>query len=179
MDFLECVQSRRSVRKYQPTPVEEATLRRIIQAASYAPSWKNTQTTRYILVQDSRVKAELAEHCVMGFEPNKVTILDAPVVILVTTITGRSGYERDGTFSTDKGTHWQSFDAGIATQTLCLAACNEGLGTVVLGIFDEKKVAEIVGIPQGQTLSAMVTIGEPKEIPAMPRRKEVDDLLTV
>ena len=179
MDFMECVQGRRSVRKYKPNAINEPVLQKIIQAASYAPSWKHTQTTRYIIIQDPQKKSDFAEQCVMGHEGNKATILNAPAIILITTIGSRSGYERDGTFSTSKGLHWQSFDAGIATQTLCLAAWNEGLGTVVMGIFDEERVAEIVDIPEGQTLSAMVAIGEPLEISPMPKRKEVSDLLTM
>lgn len=178
MEFLECVSNRRSVRRYKPDPVEPEVLRRIVSAAVYAPSWKNSQTTRYIAVSDSALKQKLAEECVMGFAGNQQIILSAPMVILVTTITGRSGFDRDGTPSTGKGTHWQSFDAGIATQTLCLAAHNEGLATVIMGIFDEEKAAQCAKIPDGQELSAMVAIGYPDESPAMPRRKTVEDLLT-
>ena len=58
----------------------------------------------------------------MDFEYNQKTMHNAPALILVTTITGHSGFERDGSFSTSKETHWESFDAGIAVQTLCLAA---------------------------------------------------------
>ncbi len=179
MDFLECVKGRRSIRKYKPDAVSDETLSGIISAASFAPSWKNTQTTRYIIIRDKSKINELAEHCVMNFEPNMVTIMNAPAIILVTTITSRSGFERDGSFSTGKGTHWESFDAGIATQTLCLTAYNEGLGSVIMGIFDETEVAKIVAIPEGQKLSAMVAIGYPQEEPVMPKRKEVQELMTL
>ena len=178
MDFLECVKGRRSIRKYKPDAISDETLKNIITAASFAPSWKNTQTTRYIIIKDQSIKNELAEHCLMNFEPNKVTVMNAPAIILVTTITSRSGFERDGSFSTSKGTHWESFDAGIAAQTLCLAAFNEGLGTVIMGIYDEDEVAKVVSIPDGQKLSAMVAIGYPQEISAMPKRKDIGELIT-
>lgn len=113
----------------------------------------------------------------MDFEYNKKTILGAPVLILVTTLTPRSGFERDGTPSTSKGTHWESFDAGIATQTLCLAAHEEGLGTMVMGVYDEDKVIETAKIPAGQKVSAMVAIGYADELPAMPKRKSADEIL--
>jgi nitroreductase len=177
MDFMECVKGRRSVRKYKPVQVEDGLLEEVVVAASYAPSWKNTQTARYIVVQDEALKKELAENCVMDFEFNKKTIYNAPALILVTTIAGRSGFERDGSYSTSKGTHWESFDAGMATQTLCLAAYAQGLATVVMGIFDEAKAMEAAGIPAGQRLSAMVAIGWPDEDPAMPKRKGVTELL--
>lgn len=179
MDFLECVKGRRSIRKYKPDAVSEETLKNIVMAASFSPSWKNTQTTRYIIIRDKSKINELAERGVMNFEPNKATIMNAPAIILVTTITSRSGFERDGSFSTSKGTHWESFDAGLATQTLCLAAYNEGLGTVIMGIYDEAEVAKVVAIPDGQKLSAMVAIGYPREISAMPKRKDVGELITL
>jgi nitroreductase len=93
-------------------------------------------------------------------------------------IAGRSGYERDGSFSTGKEDRWEIFDAGIATQTFCLAAYNEGLGTVIMGYFDEKEVSKVVDLPEGQKLAAMVAIGVPDETPDMPRRKSVEELLT-
>ena len=71
------------------------------------------------------------------------------------------------------------FDAGIATQTFCLAAHDKGVGTVILGIFDDAKVGEIVGIPDGQTVAAVVAMGYPAFAPEMPPRKSVDDLLTI
>ena len=71
------------------------------------------------------------------------------------------------------------FDAGIATQTFCLAAHDKGVGTVILGIFDDAKVGEIVGIPDGQTVAAVVAMGYPAFAPEemLPPRKSVDDLL--
>jgi len=179
MEFLECVKGRRSVRKYKSKPVDDAQLKEIIAAAAYAPSWKNTQTTRYIVIKDATLKEYIADHCVSGFEWNKKIIHNAPAVILVMTIGERSGYERDGSFSTKKETHWESFDAGIATQTLCLEAHNKGLATVILGIFDEDKIIEHVKIPEGQKLSALVAVGFPDETPDMPKRKCVEDLLTI
>ncbi|MDL2236552.1 nitroreductase family protein [Christensenellaceae bacterium OttesenSCG-928-K19] len=179
MEFMECVENRRSVRKYKADKPEEGVFEKIVQAASYAPSWKNSQTVRYIVVEADSVKNEIAERCVMDFEYNQKTIQNAPAIILVTTIASRSGYERDGSFSTGKGTHWESFDAGIATGILCLAAHEQGLGTVVMGIFDEEKVRQVAGIPDGQKLSAMVAVGYPEEQPAMPKRKGVEELLSI
>jgi nitroreductase len=69
------------------------------------------------------------------------------------------------------------FDAGIAAQTLCLAACNEGLGTVIMGIFDENEVASVIGLDSSQSVSALIAIGYPDEQPVMPKRKETIDLI--
>ena len=177
MGFTECVSGRRSIRKYKSKKIEENVLKKIMTAATYAPSWKNSQTVRYIIVENEALKKELAQDCVMDFTLNRDNIMSAPAVILVTTIINRSGYERDGTFSTNLGTHWESFDAGIATQTLCLAAYSEGLGTVIMGIFNAKKIMQTAKIPEGQKLAAVVAIGYPDETPPMPKRKGVEELL--
>ncbi len=100
------------------------------------------------------------------------------MLIAVTMITKRSGYERDGSFSTAKKDGWQMFDAGIAVQTFCLAAYEKGIGSVILGIFDEAKAASILEIPEDRELVTLIPIGYPAEEPAAPKRKPVDDLLS-
>ena len=179
MNATECIKTRRSIRKFDSRAVESQVIADIVNVAAFAPSWKNSQTTRYIAVLDKAVKDRLANECMMGFEYNVGTASGAPAIVVVTTVNGRSGYERDGSATTSKGTHWQSFDAGIATQTFCLAAHEAGLSTVIMGIFDEEKVKEVIGVPEGQSVSALVAIGYAAEEPQAPKRKSADDLLTV
>lgn len=179
MNAIEMLEGRRSVRKFKDQEVSRETLEKIVGLAAFAPSWKNTQTARYIAVTSEDVKQKIIDEGVMGFDGNKRTIGNAPVLIVQTTVDERAGYERDGSFSTSKGTHWQSYDAGIAGQTFCLAAFEEGLATVIMGIFEEEKVKEIVGVPEGQSVSALIALGYPDEEPKMPPRKSVDDLLTI
>jgi nitroreductase len=100
------------------------------------------------------------------------------MLIAVTFLTGRSGFERDGSFSTSKGSFWQSYDAGIATQTFCLAAWDKGIGSVIMGIFDEAKAARLLNLPEGRELAALIPVGYPDEAPAAPRRKPAEELLT-
>lgn len=90
---------------------------------------------------------------------------------------GRSGFERDGSYTTSKEDRWEVFDTGLATQTFCLAAHDKGVGSVILGIFDESKVAEILGIDEGQRVAALVAVGYADEAPDAPKRKSVDDLV--
>ena len=115
----------------------------------------------------------------MGFAGNQAIIENCPVLIVETIVHGRSGFERDGSYSTTKEDRWEVFDAGIAAQTLCLAAQEMGLGTVIMGIFDEQKLAETVGIPEGQIAAALIAVGYPDIQPQAPRRKTVEDLLTI
>lgn len=178
METIESIKTRRSIRVFEDKPVEKETIEELISIATYAPSWKNSQSTRYIAVLDKAKKDKIANECIMGFEGNKKSIDNAPVLIVVTTVNCRAGYERDGSFSTSKETHWQSFDSGIATATFCLAAHEKGLGTVIMGIYDEAKVIEALEIPEGMSVSALVALGYPAENPVAPKRKEVEQLLT-
>lgn len=179
MNAVECIKTRRSVRKFTDEMVSVDTVREIVELASYAPSWKNTQVIRYTLVEDPEIIAKIAAEGVMDFPLNQKTVSRAKQLMIVTKKDGICGYEKSGEFSTSKGSEWEMFDAGIATQTFCLAAHDKGVGTVILGIFDDAKIGEIVGIPDGQTVAAVVAMGYPAFAPEMPPRKSVDDLLTV
>ncbi len=179
MEAEACIKTRRSVRKYTDELVSKETVREIVELASYSPSWKNTQVIRYILVENEKLIAQIADEGLMDFPLNVKTVSRAKQLMIITKKDGISGYEKDGSFSTSKEENWEMFDAGIATQTFCLAAWDKGVGTVILGVFDDKKVGEIVGIPEGQTVAAIVVLGYPAFAPDMPPRKSVEDLLTL
>ena len=112
------------------------------------------------------------------FPNNGAIIENAPMLIALSFVKGRSGYERDGSFTTAKGDRWQMFDAGVAAQAFCLAAYDKGLGSVIMGIFDEAKAASLLELPENQELAALIPVGFPDEEPSAPRRKAVEDLLT-
>ncbi len=100
------------------------------------------------------------------------------MVVAVTVIKGRSGFERDGSFTTARGDAWQMFDAGVASEAFCLAAYDQGLGTVIIGIFDQQEAADLLEIPENQDLIALIPIGYSAEAPVAPKRKPVTDLLS-
>lgn len=178
MEIKECIETRRSIRKYNAEPITKEEIEAVIAEATYAPSWKNTQTTRYIVVLDPKTKSVIGNECCMGFAGNAKNIESAPALVVITTVDHRSGFERDGSASTSKGSHWQSFDSGIACQTLCLAAHSLGLGTVIMGIFDEEKIKKALDIPADQSVSALVSLGHYDELPKPTPRKGVEELLT-
>lgn len=177
MTANECIKGRRSIRQFKDTPVSREVLESVVETASYAPSWKHTQITRYIAVEGS-LKDRIAKECTSAYAKNGEIIDSAPLLIAVTFIKNRSGFERDGSFSTPKEGGWQMFDAGIATEAFCLAAYEQGLGTVILGIFDEAKAASLLDIPEDRELVALIPMGYPAEEPVAPRRKPVEELLS-
>ena len=180
MDLVKGIKERRSIRKFQNKPVPHELLTEVVEIARFAPSWKNTQIARYIIVEDREKIAKIAtEECTLGFTYNIKTMAAAPALVLLTYVNKRSGYEKDGSFTTPKEDRWEMFDAGIAAQTFCLAAHEKGLGTVIMGIFDENKVGEIVEIPEGQTLAAIIPIGFPADGEVVcPPRKEAEALIS-
>lgn len=177
MELKDCILNRRSIRRYSNRPVTREQVEQIVSLASYAPSWKNTQVARYIAITDHSLIEKLASECVLGFTHNADILRSCSVLVIQSIVNKRSGYERDGSFSTTQGTHWESFDAGLAAQTFCLAAQELGIGTCILGIFDEVKTAEALSLPEGQTVSCMIPMGFPAEEPNAPKRKEVSKLL--
>lgn len=178
MEVKECILGRRSIRKFTNQEIDDSVLREIVEEASYSPSWKHTQIVRYIVVKDPVLKEKISE-CTSVYPGNGTIIKNAPALVAVTVIKNRCGYERDGSFTTERKDTWQMFDAGIASQTFCLASYEHGLGTVILGIFDNDKITELLQIPAERELVALIPIGYPDETPVAPRRKPVDDLLQI
>lgn len=176
MTAKECIIGRRSIRSFTEQPVSHELLEQIVETASYAPSWKNTQITRYIAVE-GEMKEKLAA-CTTIWAGNGNIMNNAPMVIAVTVITGRSGFERDGSFSTGKGDGWQMYDAGVASEAFCLAAYEQGLGTVIMGLYDEADATKLLELPDNQELVALIAIGYPAQAPEAPKRKPVTDLLS-
>lgn len=175
MNAINCIKTRRSIRRYKPDSIDHSIIDSIIDAASYSPSWKNTQITRYIAIEDSSILGKITDE--FTNEHNANIIRQAPMLLAVTLIKGRSGFERDGSFSTKKGDRWQMFDVGAACQTLCLAAKDQGLGTVIMGVFEEDGITDLLQLPADQELAALIALGYPDIDPEAPKRKSVNDLL--
>ena len=176
MNATECIKGRRSIRKFKDDKVNHSLLESIISISSFTPSWKNTQITRYIAIEDISLIKKIADDFTPEFNAN--IIKQVSTLIAVTFVKGRSGFERDGSFSTKKEDRWQMFDVGAACQTFCLAAHDAGLGTVIMGIWDEDGITDLLNIPENQELAALIAIGYPDCSPEAPKRKSTEDLLT-
>lgn len=176
MTAQECIKTRRSIRKFKADSIDHSIIEEIIADASFSPSWKNSQTVRYV-VAEGKVKDEIAEKATSIWPGNGDIIKNAPALVVVVSIDKRSGYERDGSPSTPKNDGWTMFDAGIASQTLCLAAHERGIGSVIMGLYDEDVVSEILSLEEGKSVSALIPIGYPDINPDAPKRKSVEDLL--
>jgi nitroreductase len=174
MDLLEAIKGRRSIRKYKPDPVSEGTLRMVMEAVRWSPSWANTQCWEVIIVKEPDIKSALAS-TLTTTNPSLSSMTEAPLVIVLCGKKGVSGFKK-GEATTVKG-DWLMFDTGIAMQSLCLAAHDQGLGTVVIGLFNHKKAEEILGVPQSVEVVAMTPLGYPAAEGSAPKRKEISEFV--
>ena len=175
MDTFEAIYNRRSIRRYEDKPVPDDMLNKVLDAARWAPSWANSQCTRYVVIKDLATKAKLAE-CVNKGNPATEALKNAPIVIVACAVLKKSGYYKDMEV-TDRG-DWFMFDVGIAMENLALAAQALGLGTVHVGLIpDSKKVDEILGLPEEIVSVEMMPLGFPVGEAKAPPRKELAEIV--
>ena len=176
MEILEAIRTRRSVRRYKTTPIDDKALELVLEAAHWAPSWSNTQCWRFIVVRDDKVKKELATTVPKANRAHDC-VENAPVTIVVCAEIGKSGY-LGGKFIPDKNEWWYMFDAALAMQNLVLAAHSLGLGTLYTGWFDPEKAAGILGVPKGFTVVSMTPLGYPDLTPKTTPRRELSQTVS-
>ena len=178
MDAIQCLISRRSIREYTDEPVSAQEIENVVEISQMASCWENTQPIRYVAVLEKELKDKIADECTKKFPWNTENIHAAPALVVLCAIKGLSGYEPDGSPSTSKGTHWQSFDAGVAAAHFCLAANALELGTLIMGRYDEGKIKDILSLPEEYDVSAIIAVGHPAVIPAANERKPLKEVLS-
>ncbi|MDD4876123.1 MAG: nitroreductase family protein [Dehalococcoidales bacterium] len=181
MDVLEAIRTRRSIRQYKNTLVDDETIKLVLEAARLAPSWANTQCWRFVVVRDSSIKNQLADMLSKN-NPATNAVRNAPVVIITCAELGKAGYLRRESGerrepATDKGEYWYMFDVAISMQNLVLAAHSLGLGTVYIGAFDAKGAANILKVPDGYCVVGLTPLGYPDQNPEPRPRKEISEIV--
>lgn len=166
MDFYDVIKKRHSIRKYKPDAVEEDKLNRLLEAARLAPSGKNGQPWRFIVVRNAELKKALVKPC-----RDQAFIAEAPVVIVGCANEDES-YQKQGNYMKS----WP-IDLAIAFDHLMLAATVEGLGTCWIGAFDEKEIKKALNIPEHLRVVGLTPVGyadgEPKPKPRKPLQEIV------
>ncbi|MGG7214785.1 nitroreductase family protein [Clostridium nigeriense] len=177
MDAIKMIEERRSVRKFKNEKVDRETMKEIISISRWAPSWKNLQIARYTLVDNEDIIKQLATEGVNGFVYNIKTLKNAKGVAVLSFVKCKSGKMDEDNYATSKANAWEVFDAGIACQTFCLAAHAKGVGTCIMGVIDEESIAKIIGLPEEETVAALIVYGYEDEHPKATQRKDVDDIM--
>lgn len=171
-EFSEVVTGRRSIRKYEEKDVPEELLNQVLEAVKWAPSWANTQCWEVVVIRDPETKQKLQAVLSKG-NPATKALVAAPVLLAMCGKRDSSGYYK-GQVTTKFG-DWMLFDLGLATQNLCLAAHDAGLGTVIAGLFDHDKAAEILSVPEGYEVVTLIPLGYPAKVSSAPKRREIAD----
>lgn len=172
MDLLKVIHERRSIRKLRTDPVPDEILMEILDAARRAPSWANTQPSRFIVAKDPGIKLALSE-TLTATNPARGAVANAPCVICLYAKKGVSGFF-GARPATDKG-DWLMFDAGIAMEHIVLAAWSFGLGSVHVGAFDAPAAQAILKIPEEFSLVEMAPLGYFDEAPRPTRRRPLSE----
>ncbi|MBW2028916.1 MAG: nitroreductase family protein [Deltaproteobacteria bacterium] len=173
-DLLEVVRTRRSIRNFEEREVPEEVLEEVLEAARWAPSWANTQCWEIIVLKDKETRDRLLDSFNYP-NPAKKAMTRAPVVLALCGKLKSSGYYK-GETSTKFG-DWFMFDLGIVTQTICLAAQNRGLGTVIVGLFDHNKAQDLLGVKEGYELVVFIPMGYPEKVSSAPGRRTTDEFV--
>ena len=174
MELDTIINTRRIIRKYKNQPIEVEKVEMIIKAAVEAESWKNSQTARYHIITSKELLIEFKKKCLPEF--NQENCKDAPVLIVSTFIKNRSGFERDGTASNELGNGWGCYDLGIHNQNLILKATELGIGSLIMGIRDEKKIRTLLNIPASEIIVSVIALGISDIEPERPKRKNIDEI---
>jgi nitroreductase len=155
MDILEVIRSRRSIRKYEPDPISEEEINKILEAGRWAPSADNSQPWRFIVLRSEEVRKKLADVLTWGR-----FLSQAPLGIAVTVNPGASNHPVE--------------DGAAATQNMLLEAHSLGLGACWVGTYgggNEESAKKVLKIPEGERLLSVIAIGRLAESPQRTRRK--------
>ena len=164
MKVYEAIRARHSVRSYQDRPVEREKLARILEAARQAPSARNDQEWRFVVVSDQAKKEALATEA-----SSQHFMLEAPLIIAACAQT-------DGRVM-GCGQLAYPIDVAIALEHIALQAVTEGLGTCWVGAFDEQAVKETLNIPEGVRVVELMPLGYPADHPKPKQRLALNEIV--
>lgn len=175
-DFLSLAKQRQSDRAFDPDrSVEKDKLQRILQAACIAPSACNSQPWHFIVVDDPELKNKVADatsNRLLGI--NHFT-KQAPVHIL---LVEEKPNMSAGFGSWVKDKNFAHLDVGITAAHIVLAAEDEGLGSCILGWFDEKAVRKLLNIPSGKRVLLDIVIGYSTQPDREKKRKKTEEVIS-
>ncbi len=156
MNFLDLVKRRQSDRKYLNKSVEREKIDRCIEASRLAPSASNSQPCKFIVVDDKNIKNEVANETFNKLVKFNSFVPTAPVIIVITIDKPKIMLQMGNIL---RKTNYGLIDVGIAVEHFCLQATEEGLGTCILGYFNEKKIKKILKIPKKYKIGLVVSLG--------------------
>lgn len=156
MTFKELVERRQSVRAYQDKPVPREKLERCIEAARLAPSACNSQPWTFVVVDQEPLLGTLADETISKVLSLNKFAPQVPAFVVVVTEASNFSAKLGGVV---KSKAYNLIDIGIATEHFCLQAVEEGLGTCIIGWFDEPAVKKLLNIPKKKRVNIVIAVG--------------------
>jgi nitroreductase len=173
--MLEIITSRQSDRRYSDKPIDQEKLDRITEAARMAPSACNGQPWKFVVITDSVLIGKIAEACSEKLVKMNTFVDQAPALIIVirerSNITSKVG-------ATIKAKDYSLIDIGIASENICLQARAEGIGSCMIGWFDENRVRKILSIPRSKRVELIITLGYSPSEQRTKKRKPAREVIS-
>jgi nitroreductase len=174
-DFLELIINRQSDRKYSDRQIEKDKLDRIVEAGRMAPSACNAQPWKFIVVNDPELVLKVADAASAKLIGMNAFVTQAPVIIVIVREKPNMSSKVGATI---KNKDYSLFDIGIATENICLQAKAEGIGSCIIGWFDEKMMRKLLEIPRSKRVELLITLGYSLSEKREKRRKPLDDVVS-
>lgn len=174
MELNDVINQRKSIRKYKDQDVSKQLIDEMIHCATLAETWKNSQTPRYHVIQSKELLKQFKAQCLPEF--NQKNVENAPVLIVSTFVKDRAGYQRNGSPDNELNNGWGIYDTGLHNQNLILKATELGLGTLVMGIRDERSIRQLLEIPANEMIVSVIAVGYSDIDPQRPPRKTVEEI---
>jgi nitroreductase len=165
--MLDVIRQRRSIRVYKRDPIPEESLLRVLEAARLAPSGKNLQPWKFVVVQNNELKKKLAKASNL-----QDFIANAPLIIVA------CGFPDECYRSLGRYMKSWPVDVTIALEHLILQAHEEGLGTCWIGSFEEEEVKSLLNVPDQVKVLALTPLGYPGEVPEFRGRKSLEKIVS-
>lgn len=177
MSFQELISERQSVRKYIDKPVEREKLQALIEAVHLSPSACNSQPWKLVMVDDVELKDKVAKATFDKIVSFNRFALEAPVIAVLVIEKAKLIAQIGGSI---KNQEYPYYDIGIAAAHFCLQATELGLGTCMIGWFDEKRIQELLNIPSNRKVALLITLGYPPEDYRLRQkiRKPLDEIVS-
>lgn len=172
MDFFQLISRRQSVRRYAEKAVEREKIEQCLEAVRLAPSTSNSQPWKLVVVDDPQLKSALARRTIGPFRSFNTFTDQAPVLVAV--ITDKSSLKVK-TVNWFRHHNFSLIDIGIAAEHFCLQATELGLGTCILGWFDEKAVKKALAVPRNKRIHLLIAVGYPQDMTLRPKRRKALD----
>ena len=165
--LMELIETRRSIRSYKDQEIEEDKLDYVLQAFRKAPSAKNLQPWKLVVIKNKKILKDIAIAC------NNQTFMEEAPVIIAACAKEEEAYGMMGGYMNS-----YPIDIAIALEHLILAATEKGLGTCWIGAFKEQLVKDILGVPEDVRVVALTPLGYPDREASIRGRKPLTEIIS-